>query len=126
VFSYGDAGRMFHRQDGTIFLFEEDAETREIHRHRATPDTWPEIILERFGDWIRTTQHRIDTALAVVCFFLVIGTILLAFGGAAYLFWSDPSVSWTFWALGLGMWLVSMTFFFSFMDWPLPRHSRSS
>jgi hypothetical protein len=122
---YGEVRqRSFRRQDGTIFLLQDDAETREVPSHRALPDTWGEQTLERFGKWVRATQKRFDIALAVVCFFLVMGAIFMSFGGAAYLFFSDPSVHWTFWTLGLAMWIVSMTMFFSFMDWPLPRHTR--
>lgn len=116
--------RSFQRNDGTIFLMLEEGETREIRRHRAEPTGWGEVKLDQFGRWVRAKQQRVDTALAIICFFLVLGAIFLAFGGAAYLFYPDPSVSWTFWALGFGMWLASMTVFFSFMDWPSPRHAR--
>jgi hypothetical protein len=122
---YGEARRSFRRQDGSIFLVQEDAEIRDIHSHRAAPRSRTEIALDQFGRWVRATQSRFDIALAIVCFFLVMGAIFLAFGGAAYLFWPDPAVSWTFWALGVGMWMISMTAFFSFMDWPLPRHGRT-
>lgn len=122
---YGDSRRRsFRRQDGTIFLLSEHTETREVRSHRALPDTWGEQTLERFSRWVRATQKRFDAALAIICFFLVLGAVLMGFGAAAYLFFSDPSVHWTFWALGLAMWLVSLVIFFSFMDWPLPRHSR--
>lgn len=116
--------RSFRRNDGSIFLMLEEGETHEVRRHRAAPTSWSEIRLEQFGSWVRAKQARVDMALAVVCFFLVLGAVFLSFGGTAYLFFPDPSVSWTFWALGFGMWLVSMTIFFSFMDWPLPRHAR--
>lgn len=122
---YGEVRRRsFRRQDGTIFLLQDDAETRDVPRHRALPQSWGEQSLDRFGKWVRATQSRVDTALAIVCFFLVMGAIFMSFGGAAYLFFSDPAVHWIFWGLGLGMWLMSMTIFFSFMDWPLPKHSR--
>lgn len=115
--------RAYTRQDGSKFVIEGDG-TREVRTHRAMPQTYGEVQLERFGAWIRQSQYRFDVALAVVSFFLVMGTIFLAFGLAAMAFFSS-AVGWTFWMLGFGQWGVAMTFFFSFMDWPQPRHGRS-
>lgn len=126
---YHAARRSFRRQDGSQFIFIDGPvvpETREIRRHRAEPVGWAEVTAERFAVWLRASQQRFDLALAVICFFLVMGAIFLGFGGAAYLFFPDPSVSWTFWALGLGQWLGAMLFFFSFLTGPSPRHGWSS
>lgn len=102
-----------------------DGERREVLGHRALPQTWGEIHLERFGAWVRASQYRFDTALAGVSFLLVMGTIFLTFGLVAFAF-ASSRVGWTLWLLGFGQWGLAMTFFFSFMDWPQPRHSRSS
>jgi hypothetical protein len=115
--------RRFNRQDGTRFVLDEHG-TREVLSHRALPQTFGEIQLERFGAWVRASQYRFDLALAAVSFFLVSGSIFLAFGLAGFAFVSS-SIGWTFWLLGFGQWGIAMTFFFSFMNWPQPRHSRS-
>lgn len=121
-------GRTFRRRDGSRFTFVEGTavETRELRRHRAQPVSWGEVTMDQFSAWLRRSQKRFDLALAIICFFLVVGTIFLAFGGAAYLFFTDPSVSWTFWLFGFGFWVGPMTFFFYFLNGPSPRHSWGS
>lgn len=120
-------GRSFRRQDGSGFTFEgRSVRTREVRRHRAQPYSWGEVTMDRFARWLRQSQKRFDLALAVVCFFLVMGAIFLGFGGAAYLFFSDPTVSWTFWMFGFGLWVGPMVFFFYFLNGPSPRHSWGS
>lgn len=116
--------RVFTRQDGTRFSISENDGYREVARHRAPATSWGELRLAQFGSWVRGSQYRFDSALAVVSFFLVMGTVFLAFGLVAFGF-GDSTTGWTFWLIGFGLWGLSLTFFFSFLDWPQPRHGRN-
>lgn len=70
-------------------------------------------------------QRRKDLALAVISLIMVIGVIFLGFGMASWVF-ASAAVAWTFWLLGLGLWMTAASIFFYFMDDPYPRHRHES
>lgn len=67
-------------------------------------------------------RARFDLGLAGIFVLLIVGGVFVCMGLASYLFSDDGATVWTYWIVGIGLWLTAMTIFFTFMMHPVPRH----
>lgn len=116
--------REFRRTDGSVIDIPGGPAMarRRVRTHRSVDETAVGAVAAQFGAWVRRTQRRFDTALAVVCSFLVAGAAFFIVGLVNFYLHLDSGRSWLFWLIGFGDWAVAMLIFFSFMNGPLPRH----
>ena len=117
--------REFHRVDGTRIVVDGQAPPRSHVRHRRAVDkSRLADVAGRVATFIRSNQKRFDFALAFVSSLLVAGTIFFVFGLTAFTFGANTSLAWTFWLMGLGIWMMALGSFFLFMNHPLPKHRK--
>lgn len=73
--------------------------------------------------YVTFKQQKNDLALAGISALLILGVVFFVFSMASWLFYTSE-VAWTFFWIGLGVWIFSLGIFFYFMNDPYPRHQR--